>query len=421
MPLLKVVTLDSAISELQSRFSRLRPGTEKIPARDASGRFLASSVESKDPVPHFTRSTMDGYALRAAETSGASDTIPSLLKYRGDVAMGEAPGFSLLPGETAYVPTGGMLPAGADAVVMVEYTEVLGGDIAIMSPASPGLHTVPVGRDIKEREVLFNAGRRLGPADIGVLAAAGIREVEVYRKPSMTLLSTGDEILGPEEELRPGKIRDINSHTIKAEALQMGYSVVRAEVIPDDREALEKAVRSGIAESDILFLSGGSSAGKKDYTTDIFNAMGGEGCFVHGLAFSPGKPTILADSRGFPLIGLPGHPVSSLAVFRIIGRAMLYLLNGSAVPPIPWVEAVLSENIHGSPGRDLYTPVTLTGVEEVPGTGHLFEGGDSLFTAVPVAGGSSMITTLSRADGYIMISRDSEGVSAGTRVRVYQF
>ncbi len=414
MPLLKVLTLENALSELCSRFSDIRPETEMIPVSEAFGRFPAAPVESRDPVPHFVRSTMDGYALRASETSGASETIPSLLKNAGDVAMGEEPGFSLRSGEAAYVPTGGMLPQGADAVVMVEYTEVLGNEIAVMAPASPGLHTVPVGRDIMAGETLFKPGRRLGSADIGVLAASGIGEVEVYKKPAVTILSTGDEILGPDEELRPGKIRDINTLTIRAEAERMGYRVIRSAVVPDDREALENAVREGMDASDILFLSGGSSAGKKDYTRDIFNAMGEPGCFIHGLAFSPGKPTILADSGGFPLIGLPGHPVSSLSVFRIIGRAMLYWLNGSEAPPIPWIDAVISENIHGSPGRDLYQPVVL----KAPGSGN--GASEDEYTAEPVAGGSSMITTLSHADGYIIIGRDSEGITAGTKVRVYR-
>ena len=421
MPLLKVVTVENALSELTRRFSSLRPGTERIPVSDAFGRFLAAPAESKDPVPHFDRSTMDGYAVRASETSGASETIPALLRLAGEVFMGEAPSFALEPGTTAYVPTGGMIPEGADAVVMVEYSEVLGYDIALMSPASPGLHVVPAGRDIRQNERLFDAGRRLGAADMGVLSAAGIKEVEVYRKPAMTLLSTGDEIMAPEMDLRPGKIRDINSSTIKAEAERMGYRIIRTAVIPDDRKALEDAVRAAMADSDILFLSGGSSAGKKDFTTEIFNAMGEPGCFVHGIAFSPGKPTILADAGGFPLVGLPGHPVSSLTVFRIFGRAMLYLLNGSAVPPVPWVEAVVSENIHASPGRDTYKPVSLKALDEnslssLPDTDR-----SAGYLAEPVGGGSSMITTLSQADGYIVIGRDSEGIPAGTKIRVYQF
>ena len=410
MPLLKVVTVDNALNELSRRFSNLRPGTEVLPVSDAFGRFLSAPLVSGEAVPHFVRSTMDGYAVRAAETSGASETIPALLKSAGDVAMGDAPGFALKPGEAAYVPTGGMLPEGADAVVMVEYSEVLGNEIALTNPASPGQHVVPVGRDIRKGEPLFAAGRRLGAADLGVLAAVGIKQVEVYRKPAMTLFSTGDEIIAPEEELRPGKIRDINSYTIKAEAERMGFRVVRAAVIADDRTALEDAVRTAMADSDILFLSGGSSAGKKDFTTEIFNVLGEPGSFVHGIAFSPGKPTILADAGGFPLVGLPGHPVSSLTVFRIIGRAMLYLLNGAAVPPAPWIEAVISENIHASPGRDTYKPVCLKPQAEGSSSSLLNADPDAAYIAEPVGGGSSMITTLSQADGYIIISRDSEGI-----------
>jgi len=335
--------------------------------------------------------------------------------------MGEAPGFDLKPGQAAYVPTGGMIPEGADAVVMVEYTEAVGDEIAIMAPASPGQNIVPAGRDFAQGDQLFEAGRRLGAADIGVLAAAGILNVKVYRKPAMTLLSTGDEIMAPEEELRPGKIRDINTYTIRAEAENMGYKVVRSAVVGDDRSALERAVREAMETSDILFLSGGSSAGKKDYTTEIFNAMGEPGCFVHGLAFNPGKPTILAEAGGFPLIGLPGHPVSSLTVFRILGRALLYCLNGSLPPPPAWIDAVISENLHGSPGRDTYRPVSLKPLTQNTGIPSGREDSAPGYSAVPVPGGSSMITTLSQADGYIVVGRDSEGVPAGTKVRVYQF
>ena len=418
MALLKLITMENALEELNRRFSQLRPGTERLSSSEAYGRFLAGPIRSKDPVPHFARSIMDGYAVRAAETEGSSETSPALFTSAGEVIMGEAPSFSLRPGETAYIPTGGMLPEGADAVVMVEYSEVRGDEIALMKPASPGMNVVPAGGDIPRNAPLFESGRRLDAPDIGVLAASGIEEVDVYRKPAMTLLSTGDEILGPEEELTPGKIRDINTYTIKIEAERMGYDVVRTAAITDDRTALEDAVRKAMTDSDVLFLSGGSSVGKKDYTPEVFNKMGNPGCFVHGIAFKPGKPTVLAEADGFPLIGLPGHPISSLTIFRILGKALLYRFNGATVPPVPWIDAVLSRNVHPAPGRDTYMPVILRkkGGERGFSIDH-----EPVYEAVPLSGGSSMITMLSRADGYILVSRETDGIREGEKVRVFQF
>ena len=420
MPLLKVVTLDKAFMEISRRFSNLRPEIETVPSSDAFGRFLAAPVFSSDPVPHFARSTMDGYAVKASDTFGASETIPSLLKLIGEVEMGRVPDFEIASGETAYIPTGGMIPEGADAVIMVEYSEAMNNEIALLVPAAPGLNILPSGHDIKAGELLFNSGRRLGPPDLGALSAAGIMEVPVFKKPSMALISTGSEIDPPGSELVPARIRDINSITIKAEAERMGYSVVSSAVVKDDRKALEEAVRRGIEESDVLFLSGGSSAGNRDFTLEVFNLMGDPGGFVHGIAFNPGKPTILADAGGLPLVGLPGHPVSSFMVFRLIGRYLLHLFNGADVPPLPWVKALLTENVHGSPGRDTYKPVYLRGMTEKEGSSGGLPAGPPEYEAVPVGGGSGMITTLTRADGYMVISRDSEGMKAGSIVRVYR-
>ncbi len=409
MPLLKVVTVDTALELINTHF-KANPGkTENIAVYKSSGRIVAENIYSADPVPHFAKSTMDGYAVIAAETSGASETIPIIMKIAGEVSMGKAPDFKISSGTAAYIPTGGMMPEGADAVVMIEYSEQIGDEIAFSVPAVKGMNVVPVGRDISVGELLFEAGRQIDSADIGVLSASGITDIKVYKKPSAVIISTGDEITASDTVLVPAKIRDINSHTLRAEAEKIGFDVVSAEVVSDDKLLLEKAIREAMTSSDVVFLSGGSSAGNKDFTMEIFDKIGEPGCFVHGIAFNPGKPTILASAGGFPLVGLPGHPVSALMVFKIIGKHLFYLLCNALAPVEPWVEAVLTENIHGSPGRDTYKPV------------FLLKNSDNNFEATPVGGGSSMITTLSRAYGYIEISRDTEGLSSGIPVRVYRF
>ncbi len=413
MDLLRVVTIEEAKILLRDNFSSYKLKTERIPAESAVGRVLASDVASSVPVPDFRRSTRDGYAVRAVDVSGASDTLPAFLTIRGNVSMGQPAGFKIGPGEAAYVPTGGMIPEGADSVVMVEYSEMLTDDeVSIFKPSSVRQHVINIGDDVKAGERILKAGRRLKPADIGVLTSIGCADVEVYRKPVITVISTGDEIAAPDADIRPGQVRDINTYTIAAAAEEAGCDVRSLMVINDDRKALTDALISAHGTSDIVVLSGGSSVGVKDYSLDVIASLGKPGVLCHGIAFKPGKPTIIANAGGKPVIGLPGHPVSALLVFGVIGRYLINLISRSPQPAESYINAELTENLNGAPGREAWQVVRL---EEMEGDDR----GELSFRAVPIHGESGLISVLSDASGTVRIPRNVEGYSKGTNVRVY--
>lgn len=408
MELLNVITLEELKKLIDKQFESYTLETEIIDVSDAAGRALAADTASKVTVPSFRRSTKDGYAVVSSDVSGASDTLPAFLKLRGEILMGHSSDFQIKPGEAAYVPTGGMVPDGADAVVMIEYIEKLTDDeISIYRPAAVKENVIAVGDDIQSGSVVLKQGRRLSAADLGVLTSIGLSRVEVYKKPLVSVISTGDEIAGPDEEINPGQIRDINTYTISAAAEAIGCSVINRMVVRDDEQLLRDALETCREESDIVFLSGGSSVGVKDYSQKVIDSLGAPGVLCHGIAFKPGKPTIVADAGGKPVIGLPGHPVSALVVFGIVAGRLVNLMNRSEQPVERWVEAVLTENVNGAPGREAWQMVDLR--PSVDG-----------FEAVPVHGESGLITMLAAASGAVRIPLNTEGYSKGTVVRVYQ-
>jgi len=406
--LLRVVTIDEASRELEERFSNLPLTTETVPLLEGFGRYLAAPVISHGAVPPFSRSTKDGYAVRAVETAGAGETMPALFALLPAVEMGKGYDHEIGPGQAAYVPTGGMIPPGADGVVMIEYSEDLNvNEIALSRPCALGENIIFQGQDMKQDQEILSSGHRLTASDLGAVAACGNDTVVVYKRPRLALFSSGDELRLTGEELGPGCIRDINTVTVAAEAVKMGFDVVKTAILKDDPGVFLSALEEAREEADIIIVSGGSSAGKKDYTSSTFDAMGGEGTFVHGIAFNPGKPTILANCDGFPLVGLPGHPVSAWMVFRIIGAAFIRLFHRTGESLAPQIEASLGENLHAAPGRDTFKPVMIT---KQPG---------GEYEARPVPGDSGMITLLSQAQGYIHIPRGTEGIIKGTLCRVY--
>lgn len=414
MKLLTVDTVEEARVKLLERVKTRPRKTEIVHLDEAGagggilGRVLAEDISAPCDIPGFRRSTVDGYAVFAADTAAAGEAIPVFLRQAGSVAMGKAADFSIRPGECACVPTGGMLPGGADAAVMVEYTENLGGNIAVYEAAAPGAGTAEAGEDIREGEPLLRAGKRIRPQEAGALAAAGITEVPVFVPLKLAVISSGDELVPAEQNPAPGQIRDINTRLLNALALKRGYSVVSARVIPDDRKRLEAAVKEALRSSDVVVVSGGSSQGEKDMTAAVINEAAKPGVFTHGLALKPGKPTILgwdAESRTL-LAGLPGHPAAAMMVFELLLGWLNDTLFGVA-PPFP-VPARISRNLPGAPGRTVCQPVILR-----------FEGGSYL--AEPVFGKSGMITTLTRADGYVLIDLNKEGLQKDEAVAVHLF
>ena len=419
MKLLTVDTIDQAREKLWNLVKNRSLKTETIPLDEIQGRVLAGDVYANDDIPGFNRSTVDGYAVVAADTAGAGEAIPVFLKQTGSVAMGKSAvpagrsEFSIRSGECAYIPTGGMLPAGADAVVMVEHCESAGGNIAVYEAAAPGTGMVLAGEDLRKGAPLLLRGTVFRPQEAGVLAAAGITTVPVFASLRLTIISTGDELVPPEDQPGPGEVRDINSSALKALAERRGYSVVSAKTLPDDEAALEAALLEAVlpeakAASDVVIVSGGSSQGEKDSTAEAINRAARPGVFTHGLAFKPGKPTILGwDEKSQTVIaGLPGHPVAAMVVFELL---LGWLSDKLFNKPEPFaIPAVVFCNLPGSPGRTVCQPVIL----------HLEDG---VYSAEPVFGKSGMITTLTRADGYIIIDLNKEGLKKGEPVLVHLF
>ncbi len=384
---------------------------ELIPVEEALGRVTAGEVRSPHPLPAFIRSTMDGYAVRAADTYGASESLPAYLTVTGEVLMGTAPDLNIGNGECAVVHTGGMLPRGADAVVMIERTQrSREGEIEVLRPVAVGENVIQVGEDIESRAVIFGPGHRLRPQDIGGLTALGITEIDAARKPQVAIISTGDEVIPPEEELGPGKVRDINSYTLSALVEQAGGAPDRRGIVPDRYEAVLQEVETALESADILVITAGSSVSVRDLTVKVIEALGEPGVLVHGVSLKPGKPTILAVCGGKPVIGLPGNPVSALVAARLFllpAVAMLLGVEQSGFHTSATVKAGLTRNISSLPGREDYIPVRLL-------SGQTPE-------AEPVFGKSNLIYTLIHADGLITVPLDANGLHSGDEVEVVLF
>jgi len=406
MEFLKVESL-GAVREKMLLHVGSRLVSEKIVTLgEALGRIVAQDIVSPVDIPGFRRSTVDGYAVLSGDTAAAGESIPVFLTLKGQVDIGMPALVSIKSGECVEVPTGGMLPDGADAMVMWEYTEPFGDDgIAVSHGAAFGENVVLPGEDAKAGDLLLRRGKRVLPQDVGVLAAAGITSVLVYTSPRITIVSTGDELIPPEQEPELGQIRDINSYALKALALKHGFTVNGHHVLRDSKEVIERAVNSAMNDSDIVIVSGGSSKGKKDLTKDIFDSLSSPGVITHGIAIKPGKPTILAydDNTCTLLVGLPGHPVSAMMIFELLIGWLLREVTGSVAPPA--VPAQILSNLAASPGKLTCQPCNLW---------HTPDG----YVAEPIFGKSGLITTLTQANGYFIIDRDSEGLRAGQTVMV---
>jgi molybdopterin molybdotransferase len=388
-----------------------RPGGETIRAGDGLGRVTARPVTSPEALPAFRRSTVDGYAVRAADTFGASDSLPAYLRVAGEVAMGQAAAVSMRKGEAVLIHTGGMLPNSADAVVMVEHTQVFAeGEIEVRRPVAPGENVLQVGEDVLPGAEILPAGHRIQPQDIGALLALGLTDdISVVRKPLVSLFSTGDELVPPgTQSLTPGQIRDINSGTIRALCVQAGAETRSHDIVPDDPDALYTALLEALPEADMLVVTAGSSVSVRDMTAATINRLGTPGVLVHGVAARPGKPTILAVVDGKPVIGLPGNPVSALVMFTLFGVPAIAYLLGADVPRQVRAQARVSVNVPSAAGREDYVPVRLADRDGEP-------------WAVPVFGKSNLIFTLVGADGLLKVPLNATGLREGAWGEVVLF
>jgi molybdopterin molybdotransferase len=381
-----------------------RTAAQAIPLSQALHRVPAAPVTAPHPLPGFARSTVDGYAVRAADTYGASEGLPGYLEVAGAVRMGTEPEVTIRPGTVAIMPTGGVLPPGADAVVMVEYTqEAMPGTIEVTRPVAPGEGVVRADEDAAAGAELVPAGRPLRAQDLGMLAAAGVTEVSVHARPRVTVFSTGDEVVPPETAgLRPGQVRDATATALAALIAQAGGDPGPGGIIPDDRAALEAALRGALPGSDIIVISAGSSVGARDETAAAVARLGPPGIWCHGLAIRPGKPTLLAECAGVPVVGLPGNPRSALVVFRLIGMPLVRRVGGWTSPPAePVLRARLARDVASAAGRLDVVQVRL-------------DGG----VAVPLFGPSALLSILTAADGYVMVPEEATGLGSGTDVDV---
>jgi molybdopterin molybdotransferase len=405
-----VLTPEAALQEL---LATVPVGTEMLATIRCRGRVLGDDLYSQVDLPHFHRAAMDGYAVKAKDTFGASATLPAYIKDAGTVEMGKAATQHLASGEAMRISTGGMLPPDCDAVVMVEYTEALGnGMVEIQRSVSPWQNVIQVGDDIRKGDLVFHHGRRLRAHDLGALTGIGVASLNIYKKPLVALISTGDEIVDVNTEPAPGQVRNINQHSLAGLIEEWGGELRDLGVVGDDRTALEAAIRDALQHADVLLLSGGSSVGARDMTLDAILAMPEAKIHFHGISVSPGKPTIFASACSKPVLGLPGYPVSALVIFDLFAVPLLRRLGGET-PTIAgqWrktMRAVLKTNIDSPSGREDYVRVTLSE--------H-----DGRFYATPLPNKSGAIFTLVKADGMVRIGLNQEGIEEGEEVEVILF
>ncbi|MGI9860586.1 molybdopterin molybdotransferase MoeA [Moorella naiadis] len=405
MELFQVITLAAARRKLAGYWPL--PGRQEtvVPLTEALGRELARPVVAREDIPGFDRATMDGYAVRAVDTFGARESAPVLLRLAGEVPMGQRAGARVNPGEAVAVATGSMLPPGADAVVMIENTEALEDDrVAVYQPVAPGQDLVRRGSDVRAGATVLRSGHRLRPQDLGVLASLGIGRVPVYEPWRVGILATGNEIVAPETRPGPGQVRDINSYTLYGLVRECGAAAALYGIAPDDLETLTARVREALAENHLVFLSGGSSVGTRDLTVQVLAGLGQPGILFHGLAIRPGKPTLAALAGDKMIFGLPGHPVSAMVSFKVLLEPLLRY-GGYDQRQEKVLAATLDRQVTSTPGREDYLRVRLEKGPEGP-------------LAVPLPGGSSLISTMVRADGLVVIPLEAEGLEAGTRVEV---
>lgn len=384
-----------------------KPPVEELETAAAVDRILAEDIHAKEPLPPFDRSTVDGYAVRAGDTFGASETLPAYLRQVGEVPMGAKPSFELHSGETAAICTGGMLPVGADAVLMLENSQVARpGEIEILRAVAKNENILRTGEDIASGELILSTGTRLRPAEIGGLSALGITRVRVSRPPRVGILSSGDEVVPPGVSPRLGQIRDVNSYALAALVARRGGAPDIRGIIPDRAESLEIAMREALQVCDMLVITAGSSASTRDLTAQTIQKMGLPGVLVHGVNVKPGKPTILGVCDGKAVVGLPGNPVSALVIAGLfVLPAIDHLLGLKTGRPEATVSARLSINLASQAGREDFVPVQLAQTEQG-------------LVANPIFFKSNLIFSLARADGLVHIPADATGLPVNALVDV---
>jgi len=405
---------DEARARLLSHLPELVIDSESIDVISSLGRVLAEDILAPHPLPEFQRTTVDGYAVRARDTFGASDSLPAYLTLIGEVPMGDSPAFEITSSQCALIHTGGMLPNGADAVVMLEYTQhAHENEIEIFRAVAEGENLIHIGEDVVQGQLILPRGSVMRPAEVGGLLALGIMFVQVAKRPVVGLISTGDEVIDPSQSPRPGQVRDVNSYTLGALVEKSGGVAKRYGIISDQFEALKEAAAKALSECDLVIITAGSSASTRDMTSDVIRWSGEPGVLVHGINTRPGKPTILGVCNRKAVIGLPGNPVSALVNGYLFVVPVIEKLLGALPKSRATIQARLTVNLSSQAGREDWWPVKL-----IPSPSGREVRGEGEYQADPIFGKSNLIFTLASADGLLRIDPNATGLSAGEMVEV---
>lgn len=391
---LSVIPVEKARSVLLGMARKT--GEKRVPLIGSAGYVLRTDIISDVDIPGFDRSAVDGYALVAADTVGAGESIPAMLRLSGSIDMGGVSKDRVLPGTCMYIPTVAFLPPGADAVVMIEYCEVMDDEVLISKPAAVGENIVYKGEDFSTKRPAIQAGTKINSRVMGVLAACGVEDVLVSEKPRIAIISTGNEIVPVTEVPGPGQVRDVNTYLIAGFIQESGGIPVIIGIVQDEHRLLEEALDKAVSEADIVLISGGSSKGERDMCADIIGSHGE--LLVHGIALSPGKPTIIGQVKNKPVIGLPGHPASAYVVLHALVRDLVHAITGEISFPVRQ-SGVLTSPVPSAKGREDYVRV--------------IKKDDDI---TPLFGKSGLTNTLVNSDGLLCIPADTEGYEKGTRV-----
>jgi molybdopterin molybdotransferase len=409
----ELITVEEALALLLEHSPFKKPAETNLPIEDSYGMIISRDIISPEDLPAFNRSTVDGFAVNSTDTFGATESLPSYLSIKAEILMGEEPEFKLKKGEVAKIATGGMLPEGTDSVVMFEHTQQVDDKmIEVVKPIAPGENVIKAGEDAKKDECVLKSGHRLRPQDLGALAGLGVTELRVYKKPRVSIISTGDEIVPADKPITPGQVRDINSYNLAGLILNAGGIPVKRGIFSDKYDIIRDVVEKSLKNSDMVLISGGSSVGTKDMTARVINDLGKPGVLFHGVSLKPGKPLIGGIVTNIPVFGLPGHPAAINVCFEIFVKPVLEKLSGLNEARLDkekrTVMARIARNISSSPGREEHIGVAL---EERNGE----------IWAVPILGKSGLITTLIKADGTAVIPLRKLGVQEGEIVEVRLF
>ena len=407
---LKLTSVNDLIDIIKNKIDPiLADSVESLSLLEASNRIIAEKIKADEDLPPYSRSAVDGYAVISEDTFGASPENPAYLSLEGEIEIGEKPDQTVQPGTAIYIPTGAELPREADSCLMIEDTEKFGDQIEVMTSVSAGENVIKKGDDIKEGQLLLDKGRKLSSAEIGALAGFGYDQVEVFTRPEIAIISSGDELIPPGNKRGGSSIYDINSYLLGSLFKEWGLNPSLKGIVTDNKAELKAKIEASL-DADLIVISGGSSVGVKDYTIDVINSIAEPGVFLHGLAVKPGKPTILGLLNDTPIIGLPGNPSSAWVVAAIVIPAIINRMRSLPIETRSEffkssISADLSEPISSTPGRQEYFPVKLTEKKK----------------ARPLYGKSNLITTLVDSDGLIIIPPGSEGLGQGSQVEIVPY